>query len=81
MHTGKRNPKDNSPIRELTEDIPDTEMLKEGYLFALDKFHEGDHFEVWNKRKKWIGVANMDGSKNEKKTAAVTDKNKRKLIN
>lgn len=77
VHTGKRNPKDNSPIRQLIKDIPNTEMFKKGYLFAIDKLH-GDHFEVW-KDKKWIGVANFDGSRNEKKTTVITDKHQRRL--
>jgi hypothetical protein len=79
MHTGKQNPKDNSPIRKLTEDIPNTEMFKQGYYFAPDRFHDGDHFEVWNKKGDWIGVANLDGSKNHKKSNATTDKNQRHL--
>lgn len=79
IHTGKYNPKDGSPIRKLIENIPDTEMFKKGYHFALDRFHEGDHFEVWDKNGKWIGVANLDGSKNEKKTNAEKDKNSRHL--
>jgi hypothetical protein len=79
VHTGIQNPKDGSPVRKLSEDIPNTEMFKKGYHFALDKFHDGDHFEVWNKRKEWIGVANLDGSENKKKTNAETDKKKRNL--
>jgi hypothetical protein len=81
IHTGRQNPKDGSPIRELSEDIPNTEMFKKGRLFAPDRLHEGDHFEVWDKKDRWIGVANLDGSKNHKKTNAETDKKKRKLHN
>jgi len=79
VHTGKQNSKDGSPIKKLTEDIPNTEMFKKDYHFALDRFHDGDHFEVWNKRGKWIGVANLDGSKNHKKTDAVTNTASRDL--
>ena len=78
--TGKQNPKDGSPIKQLSKDIPNTEMFKKNRFFAPDRFH-GDHFEVWDKKEKWIGVANLDGSKNEKKTNAVTDKHRRNLPN
>lgn len=78
IHTGKCNPKDGSPIRKLIADIPDAEMFKKDHLFAIDRLHD-DHFEVWNKRGKWIGVANLDGSKNHKKTNAVTDTSNRDL--
>ena len=74
-----QNPKDGSPVRKLSEDIPNTEMFKKNRYFALDRFHEGDHFEVWDKNRNWIGVSNLDGSKNEKKTNAVTDIDKREL--
>lgn len=80
IYTGKQNPKDGSPIRQLSENIPNTEMFKKGYQFAPDRLH-GDHFEVWDKNGKWIGVANVDGSKNEKKTNAETNPSKRKLGN
>jgi hypothetical protein len=77
--TGKQNSKDGSPIRRLAENIPNTEMFKKGYLFALDRFHDGDHFEVWDKNGKWIGVANLDGSRNHKKTNAEKNPPKRDL--
>src|ERR1700722_8234622 len=32
--TGKQNPKDGSPIRRLSEDVPKAEMFKKGYQFA-----------------------------------------------
>lgn len=79
VHTGKQNPKDGSPIRQLSADIPGTEMFKEDYYYAPDRFHKGDHFEVWNAKGKWIGVANLDGSKNEKKTNAEKDKPSRSI--
>lgn len=79
VHTGKQNPKDGSPIRKLSEDIPNTEMFKKNYYFAPDRFHDGDHFEVWDKKGNWIGVANLDGSKNEKKTNAEKDKPSRNI--
>lgn len=81
VHTGKQNPKDGSPIRRLGEDISNTEMFKEDYYYALDRFHDGDHFEVWDKRGNWIGVANLDGTKNEKKSNAVKDKVIRSIKN
>ena len=77
--TGKRNSRDGSPIRKLSEDIPNTELFKKDHYYALDRFHEGDHFEVWDRRGNWIGVANLDGSKNHKKTNAVTDTSNRNL--
>ena len=79
VHTGRYNPKDGSPIRKLTEDISNTEMFKKNHYYALDRFHDGDHFEVWDKKEKWIGVANLDGSKNEKKTNAEKNPNNRNL--
>ncbi len=79
IHMGKQNPKDGSPIRQLSKDIPDTEMLKKDYFFALDRYHQGDHFEVWDKRGNWIGVANLDGSKNHAKTKAVRNKDVRSI--
>ena len=79
VHTGKQNPKDGAPIRQLSEDIPNAEMFKKDYFFALDRFHEGDHFEVWDKKGNWIGVANLDGSKNSTKTNAEKDKQGRNI--
>jgi hypothetical protein len=76
INTGKQNTKDGSPIRQLSESVPNTEMLKKGYQFAIDRLH-GDHFEVWDKNGKWIGVANLDGSKNEKKIQAEVNPTKR----
>ncbi|HLC06778.1 MAG TPA: polymorphic toxin-type HINT domain-containing protein [Candidatus Babeliales bacterium] len=78
INTGKQNPKDGAPIRQLSEDIPKTEMFKKGYQFAPDRLH-GDHFEVWDKNGKWIGVANLDGSKNYTKSNAEKNQPKRKL--
>jgi hypothetical protein len=76
--TGKRNPKDDSPIRKLVADISNTEMFKKDYLFAIDRLHK-DHLEVWNSKGEWIGVANFDGSKNEKKSNAEKNIDKRRL--
>ena len=70
VNTGKQNPKDRAPIRKLMEDIPNAEMFKKGYYFAPDRLHDGDHLEVWDKRGSWIGVANLDGSRNETKSNA-----------
>lgn len=78
MHTEKQNIENDSPIRGLIEDIPDTEMFKKGYLFAFDILQE-DCFDVWNNRERWIGVSNLDGSKNHKKTNTVADKRRRNL--
>lgn len=77
--TGKRNPKDGSPLRKISEDISNAEMFKKGNIVALDKFHEGDHMEVWDKKGNWIGVANLDGSKNEKKSNAEKDRDNRNI--
>jgi len=77
--TGRQNPKDGSPIRQLSEDIPNTEMFKKGHQFAPDRLHGGDHFEVWDKNRNWIGVANLDGSKNYAKSNAEKNTNNRKL--
>jgi hypothetical protein len=30
-----------------------------------------EHFEVWDRNSNWLGVANLDGSKNIAKTDAV----------
>ena len=79
INTGKQNPKDGSPLRKLSEDIPNTEMFKEGRFFALDRFHEGDHMEVWDKNRHWIGVANLDGSKNYVKSNAEINPVNRRL--
>lgn len=76
--TGKQNPKDGAPLRKLLEDIPNTEMFKKDRLFAIDKLHK-DHFEVWDRKGKWIGVANLDGSKNQKKTNAEGDPESRNI--
>lgn len=54
-------------------------MFKKDHYYALDRFHDGDHFEVWDKKGNWIGVANLDGSKNEKKTNAEKDKPSRSI--
>jgi hypothetical protein len=79
-HMGKQNPKDGAPLRQLTEDIPGTEMFKKNNIFALDRSHEGDHFEVWDKKGNWIGVANLDGSENKAKTnLGNKDKEKRNI--
>jgi hypothetical protein len=79
INTGRQNPKDGSPIRQLSEDIPKTEMFKKGYQFALDRFHEGDHMEVWDKNRNWVGVANLDGSKNQVKSDAEINPINRRL--
>lgn len=79
INTGKQNPKDGAPIRQLIEDIPGTEIFKKGYQFAPDRAHKGDHFEVWDKKGNWIGVANLDGSKNHEKTNATKNKDRRNL--
>ena len=78
VNTGKQNPKDKAPIYRVVEDIPDTEMLKRNNLISIDRLH-ADHFEVWNKKGNWIGVANFDGSKNHKKTNVEKDPVKRDL--
>ena len=54
-------------------------MFKAGNLLAPDRYHKGDHFEVWSEDGNWIGVANLDGSKNEGKSEAVKNKNERGL--
>jgi len=79
INIGKQNPKDGSPLRKLSEDIPNAEMFKRGWFVALDKFHEGDHMEVWDKDGNWIGVANLDGSKNYQKSNAEKNRNKRNI--
>jgi hypothetical protein len=81
LRTGKQNPKDGSPIRKLSEDIPCAEMFKKNYYFSLDRFHDGDHFEVWDKNGNWIGVANLDGSINHEKSNAVKNKVIRNIKN
>ncbi len=78
-HTGKQNPKDGCPLRKISEDISNAEMFKKGYFVALDKFHEGDHVEVWDKNGNWIGVANLDGSKNHQKSNAEKNPGKRNI--
>lgn len=78
-NTSKQNPKDGAPIYEVVKDIPGAEMFKEGNLLAPDRYHKGDHFEVWNEDGSWIGVANLDGSRNEAKSEAVKNKNERGL--
>jgi len=70
---------DGSPIRKLLEDIPETEMFKKGHLYALDRFHAGDHMEVWDKQGKWLGVVNLDGTKNIKKSEVEENPGMRKL--
>lgn len=70
-NTGIPNPKDGAPIRRIKQDIPETEMFKKGNHLSPDRAHQGDHFEVWDKRGNWVGVANLDGSKNIQKTELV----------
>ena len=78
-NTGKQNPKDGAPIYEVLEDIPGTDMFEKGNLLAPDRYHKGDHFEVWNEDGIWIGVANLDGSLNEAKSNAENDPNGRNI--
>ena len=54
-------------------------MFKEGNFVALDKFHAGDHMEVWDKKGNWIGVSNLDGSRNHMKSNAVTNRDLRSI--
>jgi hypothetical protein len=44
-----------------------------------DRAHQGDHFEVWDKKGNWVGVANLDGSKNIQKTLAEINPAKRSI--
>lgn len=41
------------------------------YMLEVEQTHT--FFEVWDKRGNWIGVANLDGSKNHKKSNAEKD--------
>jgi len=54
-------------------------MFEKGNLLAPDRYHRGDHFEVWDEDGIWIGVANIDGSKNASKSESVKNKNERRL--
>jgi hypothetical protein len=78
-HTGIINPQDDAPIRRIKNDIPNAEMFKQGYYLSPDRAHKGDHFEVWDKKGNWIGVANLDGSKNIQKTLAEINPASRKI--
>jgi hypothetical protein len=69
----KQNPKDGAPLRKILEDIPGAAMFKKGNILALDRAHAGDHLEVWDVNGNWIGVANLDGSKNAKKSDAESN--------
>ncbi|HEV2916679.1 MAG TPA: hypothetical protein VGW78_02935 [Candidatus Babeliales bacterium] len=87
--TGIQNPKDSAPICRFTDKSKETEMFKEGWHYAPDRMHgkanssssiAGDHFEVWDKKGNWMGVANLDGSKNHGKTAqAMAESAKRSI--
>lgn len=44
-----------------------------------DPAHQGDHFEVWDKKGNWVGLANLDGSKNLQKTLAETNLASRRI--
>jgi len=78
-HTGKYNPRDKSPLKRIKGDVPGAEMFKEDCYVAPDRFHKGDHFEVWDKKGNWLGVANLDGSKNIQKTSLVKDITSRRI--
>jgi hypothetical protein len=78
INTGKQNPKDGGPIWLVIKDVPDSEMFKEGNMLALDKLHK-DHMEVWDGKGNWIGVANLDGTKNVRKAKSVENKAIRNL--
>jgi hypothetical protein len=56
-------------------------MFKVGRVFDPDRGHNrgdrnlgGEHFEVWDRNGNWLGVANLDGSKNIAKTNIVKNK-------
>ena len=74
----KQNPKDHAPLYEFIDKKNETEMFKVGRVFAPDRGHNrgdrnlgGEHFEVWDRNGNWLGVANLDGSKNIAKTNIV----------
>lgn len=75
----KQNPKDGAPLRRILEDVPETTMFKKGNILAPDRAHAGDHLEVWDVNGNWIGVANLDGSKNEQKSNAAQNKGNRRI--
>jgi hypothetical protein len=75
----KQNPKDGAPLRQLLADIPGAAMFKKGNILAPDRAHAGDHLEAWDVNGAWIGVANLDGSKNDKKSKAEKDPNGRSI--
>lgn len=51
----------------VIKNIESCDGFKKGDLIVIDAMHK-DHLEVFDKRGKWVGVANFDGTKNNDKT-------------
>jgi len=59
-------------VYKVTENIKGS-ILKKGFYFYLDALHK-DHLEICNHTGKVIGVLNLDGILNARKTALISDR-------